>query len=443
MRISIRLTLWSSMLFEEAVSANFQSFDICYKFALITFGANFGDPKCIGNFCSGISWGDSRRDTMMLGDVPGQDILCSDALSFVIRYRTLIKILKQEPKSKPSETIPAIGLRYLESPRDPRGRLSVRFESQSSLNDKPFVLMLDTASDYSYIRLRASHCQRRSYGYLDQGKAYVKQKQLMFGTVHLMHGVNIQKEISEIAQLENGFRFKITIGLTQICNDPNVGTGLLGGGFASNLANSVGIFSIVPPRERFNPQSALVDAGSLHLGIIDYAKFCRQKNQPTFIPISYPTYIPNWIIPGSILVNSQLFPSFNWWVDTGAGDIILPSQAYMWLIQHIQGAGGLVYDISPSKFNTVMNCARSYKSFPSLTIRLGMQAGHIFDYRLTPLDYLNHYTDGSCSLMVYHSEVSGAPNTGILGSKFLERVVSIFDKRNRRMGFCVPQFSAT
>ena len=450
--MAIQMLIYLSIAAFRVDSLNF---DMCHNLASFAFGSTYVETKCTDGICRGISWADATKRKIKLGDIPGREVRCHDALAPVVLFRISNKRLKQNDtpvKSSPAQSsqmhsdtaethrdATAVPLKYLQSHRDPRVRVTIRLHAQASYNDRPFLLMLDSASDTSYIRMRVQDCSRRSSGYLDWGKAHQKIKRLMFGTDHVQNGVDLVKEIVETAELENGFKFKVTLGLTPVCNDKNVGTGLLGGGASSDLIRAVGSFAVVPPQERFDRHKGQIDAGTVYIGKEEYSFLCEDRKPPTYIPLQLSTAKANWIVPGSIVIKGKSSALFYWWFDTGASDIILPQHAYMWLIQHIQTAGGLFENLAPSSFNRIFNCATLHKNFPAFRIRAGSHKGPMFDVRLTPLDYLADFMpDGSCFLMAYYSQVSGAPNTGVLGSKYLERVVSIFDGANRRMGFCYP-----
>lgn len=342
---------------------------------------------------------------------------------------------------RPKANDPYVDLHYHWVLEDNRPRVHVQFVKQADRNPEPFSLLLDTGSHVSYIRKRSLICPPRA-GYQDGGLAQPVSKTFRFGEVDRSSVVWITRRVDEAALIGSGFSFTLDLNVATTCEDEYVATGLLGASRSSHLAKTAGVFAYKPTGTKYEFKHNKRSAGTLLIGKRDWTEYCQSppvnvRNKNENPPI-------HWVISGSVTFASTFMqhtsPTVDWVVDTGAGRILLTSSLYMQLVAFIEAAGAQMPDRSPSKLNVVYNCIQSMAYFPILRISVGRGTTK-FELDIPPTEYLGYFDhpSGYCFLNMEYSELSGLPNTGIIGMMFLEKVFTIFDRKNNHVGFCKPR----
>jgi hypothetical protein len=336
---------------------------------------------------------------------------------------------------------PYVNLHYHRILEDNRPRVHVQFVKQADRNPEPFSLLLDTGSHVSYIRMRSLICPPRA-GYQDGGLAQPVRTTLRFGEVDRSSVVRITRRVDEAALIGSGFSFALDLNVATTCEDEYVGTGLLGASRSSHLAKTAAVFAYKPTGTKYEFIHNKRSAGTLLIGKRNWNEYCQSP--PVNVRNKYETSHIHWVVSGSVTFASTFMqhtsPSVDWVVDTGAGRILLTSSLYMQLVAFIESAGGQIPDRSPSKLNVIYNCMQSMAAFPILRISVGTGPTN-FEMDIPPTEYLGYFDQrgGYCFLNMEYSELSGLPNTGIIGMMFLEKVFTVFDRKNNQVGFCKPR----
>ena len=398
----------------------------CDELAYMSLGPSYVGSRCTeGGVCSGVFWNDTSKKRVISNGPKQLEISCLEATGMMIVH-------KRFRQRRNRITVGRINLHDHRSWKDGRVRLSVRFTAQSGLNASPFSLLFDTGASQTVVRTRRGQ-QAASYGYLDNGRAKPTKEILRFGADFGDSKLEVVGELREKAMLGN-FKMDIDLKLAKDCNDKYIEAGIWGAGITSEFAKNVGVFAVIPPTEKFERFKSRSSAGSLVVG--DVTGVCsRRGGDPVFTKVRVDLSTTHWIIDGSASVSGLEPSTMSWILDTGAQGLMFTREVYMKIVEQIHKVGGYMPNTTPGVYNEIEKCYELYSKFPVIRVQAGR-----FQIELKPLDYLGSFNKetGMCLMMVDHSEMYRLPNTGILGTKFLERACSIFDFTNKRVGFCHP-----
>jgi hypothetical protein len=410
--------------------------DYCASFTRIALaGAYQGfSSECFQGRCVGISWLSRERNTIRIGNAPGFEVSCSDAVKLTLKSKIVSRAQSMERRERIGEQLePAsVPLHIL---YDSRARIKIRFASQGSANDELILLLFDTGSNLAYLRLRSQGCSK-SYGYLDQGRAKPKQGAIALGTLEHNMKVDIQSEVLESAVLEDGFGFDIKLALTRSCPDQLTGAGSLGAAPGSDFSRTAESFVLLPPESELGSRSEKQLAGRMFIQPKNWQRFCSPNEAADQVPLKPDISDVYWIVSGKFGISGRLTRDTYWIIDTGAADIIMTREDYMAVLTNIRLAGGIVSLAPPSYYNVIQNCRSTYSQFPVLEVSIGR-----YSVQFPPEDYLWDFEQafGTCKLRISYGELSMTPNTGILGSQFLTKTVVYLDAKEKVVGLCKPR----
>jgi hypothetical protein len=362
-----------------------------------------------------------------------------------------------------------LSLHYNPFEYDPRPRIKVSFLAHGE--DLGFSVMFDTGSDVSHI-LKANGTEAErvqladappSYlpqddidsrdepvtrpakwgeGYLDVG--FVGQvggeRDLHYGNDDAIRAVPVSSAISEVAVLYSGaskFTHEIEIELTKRIDNRHTGIGLFGAGRTSHFARAAGVFAYVGAVQDYQGW-ALASAGRLFIGETDVAKLNRQCERGTvqFFPLLPMMSRIHWVVAGSMELagaDVALRSDMTFIIDTGATNFYVTSELLAAVKAQLVASGAELISAKPDEYEQYMNCWE-YQTLPHINIKLGTGANAV-SVIMTPDDYVGYNrVDGTCLLALKDSSASGSNR--LIGIKILSKLLTVFDQRNDRIGFC-------
>ena len=332
-------------------------------------------------------------------------------------------------------------LHYSETAPDSRPRIYVRF--LGSDQDEEYSLLFDTGSDVSHILAADGE------GYVDVGAGRIVggEGELVYGSEWCERSVPVIRKITEMAQItgpeENSdyFVLEIEINLTSRIDNRDTGIGLFGAARASHFAHSVGVFAFIGQEQNFRPHFDFITthpSGTLLIGEdYQFENSCQQ-------PLAWTRTEPHisdihWVVSGLVGLQGD-DDSFvggapvHWLIDTGATGLHLPEWLYHNVITRIVEDGSTeVIHTSEGTYPLVMDC-QNLQSWPVIELRLGDLSVSVY-----PHDYIIEYnpTTFHCFLKLEHSNLPPLPTTvTLLSLEVLSKLVTVFDRRNDRVGFC-------
>ena len=359
---------------------------------------------------------------------PSLSTTTEGAISFVRGERPIVGTAK-------------ISLHYSETAPDSRPRIYVGF--LGSDQDEEYSLLFDTGSDVSHILAADGE------GYVDVGAGRIVggEGELVYGSEWCERSVPVIRKITEMARItgpdENSdyFVLEIEINLTSRIDDRNIGIGLFGAGRTSHFAHSVGAFAFMGQEQKFRPHFDFITShpsGTLLIGE-DFAfeSFCQQplawtRTEPQISDI-------HWVVSGLIGLqgdDDSLVGGgpVHWLIDTGASSFFLPEWLYHNVITRIAVDGSTeVIHTREGTFPLVMDC-RNMERWPVIELRFG-------DLRVLvyPHDYSTEYNPVMfhCYLKLQHNNFLSVPTpVTMLSVEVLSKLITVFDRRNDRVGFC-------
>jgi hypothetical protein len=409
----------------------------CANLQRLTMGQTFSGQRanCEKGICKGIQWRDHSK-SRVIAEGPGVALSCYEAAGMNLVYQKFHNTnqLRYEPVK---QLTGGISLHYHPSLKDGRVRIPVKFKKQIEYNTYPLSMLLDSGSSQTFARVR-TRAQPQTFGYLDNGLAQPVHEVLRFGADFGDSKAVIDKEFREVAWFGDT-EIPITLKLMAGCGDKYIDAGILGAGVHSEFAKFIQVYALVPPKKPFQRFKTSESAGTLFLGERDWSFICRDRSKPIYSGVRNDISNTHWIIDGSVKILGFESPDIFWIVDSGAQGLMLTKDVYMTLRDKIHELGGYMPNATPGIYNEIEKCLELYSKFPTIEIRAGTR-NPSFVLDLQPLDYLGSfdYTTGMCIMMIDYSEMHRLPNTGILGTKFLERTTTVFDRKNSRVGFCAP-----
>jgi hypothetical protein len=146
----------------------------------------------------------------------------------------------------------------------------------------------------------------------------------------------------------------------------------------------------------------------------------------------------HWAVAGSVGLTGGRMAPVDWIVDTGAEGLFVTAEVLDDVVAGIVGAGAIVQAAEPRQYSRIFNCPSNFEDvFPTITIRVGAD----IDVTAFPSDYIIVPDDapGICFLKLGSNGVSGRGNVKLLGIQSLTKMVTVFDRRNDRLGFCIAR----
>ena len=237
-------------------------------------------------------------------------------------------------------------------------------------------------------------------------------------------------QLRETVQLGRSFRVNITLNLQVGLDGHSVPKDDFAVGFGSDLAMSVGSFALIA-------KSGLRGADKAHLVIGEQSEailsdeLCLPDEPISWTRLSHKGPLMTWTITGSL--NEE---PIEWSMESARKYIGLPDDAFRRFLSDVKASGVPLQsgECTPDTCPVVTAgelgaCDdATLKALPSLDVGLG-ESG--LSVTIRPIDYVWKNRRGEC---VIHVALS--PAGGYLGLPFLRKVVAVFDRVNRQMGFC-------
>ena len=361
----------------------------------------------------------------------------------------------------------SLALHYNPIIADSRPRVNVEFIG--SAPGVGFSLMFDTGSDVSHIfqaNVTAVSLADNmdSYWPLDdadsvaedvrpakwmEGYNYVADlevtdlgRTLHYGVDGAVRPVATAMRLREMANLFSGsttFMHEIEIHLTTDIDNRATGIGLFGAGRTSHFAEAVGVFAFVGPLAAYTGWPT-VRAGSLVVGSVEglERRCLNEAGGIRYVPTRPSVSSLHWAVAGSVGLTGGRMAPVDWIVDTGAEGLFVTAEVLDDVVAGIVGAGAIVQAAEPRQYSRIFNCPSNFEDvFPTITIRVGAD----IDVTAFPSDYIIVPDDapGICFLKLGSNGVSGRGNVKLLGIQSLTKMVTVFDRRNDRLGFCIAR----
>ena len=363
-----------------------------------------------------------------------------------------------------------LSLHYTPQEFDVRPRVKVSFLAHGQ--DIGFSLVFDTGSHKTHI-LRASGTQEEVAALADAPPSYLPQddvdsahepvsrpakwmegyldvgfvaktggaRVLQYGTDDKVRDIPIHSCITEVAVLFSGsqhFSFPIEIDLSTKMDNRYTGIGLLGAGRTSPFAELSGAFAYIGPMADYSGW-AMTSAGRVLIGERDsWDMFCGHNGRVKFFPTQPRISSVHWAVRGSITAEGPggvVNAATPFIIDTGAATSFVTSN----VLEHIRAqliAGGaqLVEAQTNERYAKYTNCPLS-RHLPVVTFKLGdgPSALHV---TLLPIDYIARGLNGECTLVLSDSPAGQAR---LIGMNILSKMMTVFDRRNDRLGFCITR----
>lgn len=411
----------------------------CQEFCLSQLGPSaLCSTWCKNNdVCHGLMWTESSIQGLpprvCIHGRPG----CSSAKPVLCRdvERQSSSTTAPEPSFMTTATSPAVSLVGLHTHRaDYWGRPRIIV---SLSNGQTFSMLFDTGSATTHLAVRTED----HAGYeLNKDKVAVLRgaSVLRFGCD--VRSIPVVCRISETARIDDrSTEFPLEIELTESMDTAAVGAGLLGAGFNSAFSKSVGIFSYIPSITRGSPER-----GQLLIGKAVDEDLCRSGSSLNFYPIRLDLSKHQWIVSGSVQIGSGASFPVNWALDTGGGpEYDLPSPIYDNFMDQLVTLGSEFRVEQAGTWKErryIVNCATVRETLPVIFFNLGVDEPATI---LGTGSVIPHYigqevVDGSCPLFVTRNQQSLiSAKSHLLPTVILDRLLTVFDHKNRRLGICV------
>ena len=337
----------------------------------------------------------------------------------------------------PVDRTARIGVHYMPDVTDIRPRLNLTFVYERDHRQRS--LMFDTASS-RYAVAAGHNSSLPSCGYMLSDEAVyttLPDEWIGFGSGAYAVSLKVLHRVEEIALLaeipgdtSGGFLSPLVLLLTPpddpTCTaNPGIDKGIFGASFASNFSSSVNNFALIPARE---------SPGILAINDMEYAQnFCETG---VFEFFSLDSKLPLlWAIGGIISINnSGPVSRLSFIFDTGASSVYVTKPVYARLISDIESLGSVVRHDESSGKKIVSLCGFNWTRFPAIEIKIS----DAISFTLYPKEYLRNYNllRQTCELDITVSAIHGREDICLIGMKFIERFVTLFDRQNRRVGMC-------
>ena len=334
-------------------------------------------------------------------------------------------------------------------PSDPRPRVNVRF----LCSDEPVVysLVFDTGmpktmvlrsevpepmesppSEDGRTPLRFAN-EGEGYRDVDPSRRFGESREVALGVegrVHTMCSVNRAIEMVELLGAGGeSFAHWSELELTTEMHSKAVGVGLLGAARGGRFAHAAKVFTVLPPGVM---PGGGAEAGTLVIGRREgLSQFCLGREMKWF-DLEWP--VSHWTLRGAVSVDGGPAVEVNWIVDTGAVGIALPKASYDAAMALISAGGESEVRAYSDKFNTRITNCKDYKTrFPTISIIVGDLVVPI-----PPMDYIIRVADdeSTCYAELRSKGLPGQRGARLLGPRFLNKVVAVFDNQRNQMGLC-------
>ena len=223
---------------------------------------------------------------------------------------------------------------------------------------------------------------------------------------------------TELARIQGGtdeISFPVTVKQTEARNSG------LGAARTSAFAKTAKVFTLVPGRRSGAPGGLLI--GDHSIAELE-ARHCGLGMQ--FVPLNA-SFASVWVVGGSVSLGDRRPESVNWLIDTQITGWVVPQSAREQVFEAIRRNGGIVDPSTEFRFVKVTNCP-SFRLLPQLTITIGHDLATATVLHISPEEYMWEGMEGQCSVRLE------AGNR--LGVEMLKRLVTMFDLKRNRMGFC-------
>lgn len=264
-------------------------------------------------------------------------------------------------------------------------------------------------------------------GYLDIGVTPIGGSgTLTYGLEENLRDIKIESRIPETAVLFSGpqrFSFPIEI---QLSTEMDIGIGLLGASRTSHFAKAAGVF-------------ALIGMDRLVIGERDsWDNYCEEGGHVAFFPvISHITGF--WTVAGSVTANSSgvsLKTHAGLILDTGAVPSYVTSHIYDHVLRELVARGAEVGRYATPHTHALLDNCPADELLPTIAFTLG-EGPTAVDVELHPADYIIRIMKRECLLAL--SGAHAGPGLRVVGMNVLSRMVTVFDARNDRVGFCIAR----
>ena len=337
-----------------------------------------------------------------------------------------------------------IGIHYNMDLSDIRPRLNVTFLCEREIRQRSFLL--DTASDkYLYPAAdlfangsaTASQCAD-GYLLLEETLPAIKPELVRFGSGKFAIDLQVTHLVREVALLTErpghstcGYSFPLALSLTtsslSSCEtNPGIDRGVFGASLGSDFSNSVNSFSFIP--QIFNRTENNI--GVLAINDIDYAsQLCESELR--YFPTD-PKLPLLWAVDGYISMGGKPMSPVSFILDTGATNVYVTEFVYTNVLEAIRKTGSFVRGDSAKTL--VSFCRFNMAAFPTISFVIS----HEIVLDLKPVDYLVNFSliSNSCELNIAKSAIHGREDVRLLGMRFLNKFITVFDRENRRVGMC-------
>lgn len=421
--------------------------------------------------CSSCGEADEARATSQGALGPTQDPECPPVVPQIISAE--LEPMAQEGKATGSTAEPqkhegqsktkSFALHNIASAVMPRAKIQFT-ESKKNIG---YSLLLDTGSHNSYIYLS----RKGGVPHSDREETYVpyegepverpawfkeglhlpdiarKQRgELAFGHPSDTRKVSTYGYKSMEAVMfsgENAFSFQDAFHLAeQTEEDDRVGIGLLSASPVSPFAVYAGVFSYLGHKYDRTARwtSTASSAGTLFIGEPDTLvlnQHCREGSEIKFHSLRSDLSRVDWVVGGSVSIQTtdgteSPRSSMNWVVDTGSTSIHVTREIKEEIKKAMVAVGAMLLFDQPGSFMIFSACPTA-DLFPSLIFDLGTGTDAV-SVVLNPADYVV-YREGLCFVDVM-DKPSFTKDSMLIGIPVLSKLLTVFDARNDRMGFC-------
>lgn len=247
------------------------------------------------------------------------------------------------------------------------------------------------------------------------------------------HSVELDYAVNETLDFGSGVKAKLRLWISNKVSPAffnsfgSVGT--IGAEISSEFAHRIGQFYLVPKIGRME-----MIVGSQRVNDLCH----RKKLHYSSISRSSTSY-DRWNVEGSFGVHSQIsgvqsVPNesvavkLHITMDTGHPGIELITPLWNAMTSIMNDIGSPIYEANGSIFAT--NCDSYRDRFPKFSVSIGS-----FIHYIHPRAYIIRH-GSECVLKLYHKSSSMSPPQMFLGASFLRYVISHWDAKGFRMGFC-------
>ena len=264
-------------------------------------------------------------------------------------------------------------------------------------------------------------------GYIGQGRTIPGPCELVYGACDIdSRTLSVVRRVAETAHLSDTVSIPLELDLLRLTDHQHVGIGILGASRMSHLTTALRVFAYLPPSR----------SGRGGFLVVGNASDIPCAYPPHWMPVM-PHVSPNhWVVRGSVTVGSGESEGLNWIVDTGSVGVVMPRARLEEFIATLTAIGSPV-DRESIMYLKIYNCSGHKLRFPSIKIDVGDGDAKI-SISIHSQDYLFGvgFWRPYCYARINAVEVEGAPGTHILGITVLQKVASVFDSINDRVGMC-------